>query len=573
MTTAGSWPRGTTPASSTPACVVLHQLVEAQVERTPDAIAVVSGGEAITYDALNGRANQLARLLRRRGAGPDVLVGLCAERSIEMVVALLGVLKAGGAYVPLDPSYPQERLNFMLQESGARLLVTEARLAERFQTAASDVVCMDADRGMLASECVDNPDNDATLDNLAYVMFTSGSTGKPKGVMIPHRAICNHMLWMQGAFPLAADDRVLQRTPCSFDASVWEFYAPLMAGARLVMAPPAGRFNPAELVDTIAANGVTVLQLVPSLLRILLDEPNLERCATLRRVFCGGEALPFQLQERFFARLGADLHELVRTDRSVHRRDVLDLLARRSGARRSNRPPDREHAGLRARSRTCSPCRSGRRGAVHRRRRPGARLPRSARAHGRALRPGSRSAASPARASTRPATVPPAARRQPRVPRPRRPSGQGPRLPHRAAARSRRRCAGTRTCASRPWSRARTAPATGAWSPTCVPRDAAARPDDSLRRFLRETLPEYMVPSAFVRLDAMPLTPNGKIDRQALPAPAGGRPELSERSWRRATDAEQALAGIWAEVLGVDADRRRTTTSSSSAGTRCSRRR
>jgi non-ribosomal peptide synthetase component F len=133
----------------------------------------------------------------------------------------------------------------MLQESGARLLVTEARLAGRFQTAASDVVCMDADRGMLASECVDNPDNDATLDNLAYVMFTSRSTGKPKGVMIPHRAICNHMLWMHGAFPLAADDRVLQRTPCNFDASVWEFYAPLMAGARLVMAPPAGRFNPA----------------------------------------------------------------------------------------------------------------------------------------------------------------------------------------------------------------------------------------------------------------------------------------------------------------------------------------
>ena len=216
----------------------VHQLVEAQVDRTPGAIAVVCGREQISYEALNARANQLARLLRKRGVGPDVVVGLCLERSIELVVALLGILKAGGAYVPLDPSYPQERLRFMLEDAAARVLVTEARLAERLGATAADVVCLETDRELFASDRTDNLESGATPDNLAYVIFTSGSTGRPKGVMIPHRAICNHMFWMQTAFPLTSDDRVLQRTPCSFDASVWEFYAPLLAGAELIMAAP-----------------------------------------------------------------------------------------------------------------------------------------------------------------------------------------------------------------------------------------------------------------------------------------------------------------------------------------------
>ncbi|HEX6040396.1 non-ribosomal peptide synthetase, partial [Longimicrobium sp.] len=282
-----------------PADRCIHELFQAQVARTPAAIAVSDEGERVTYAALNARANRLAHHLRRRGVGPEVRVGLCMERGVEMVVSLLAILKAGGAWVPLDPAHPAERLERMLADSGAAVLLTQDRLRARLPAGAgARVVCVDAEGAAIGAEPAHDPESGATPGGLAYVIYTSGSTGTPKGVGIEHRALVNHMAWFVRDFGLTEADRVLQKTPVVFDASVWEFHAPLLVGGELVMARHEGERDPRYLARTLRDRGITVLQLVPSLLRVLLDEPELGACTALRHLFCGGEPLPGELARR-----------------------------------------------------------------------------------------------------------------------------------------------------------------------------------------------------------------------------------------------------------------------------------
>ena len=286
----------------------LHQMFEEQVAKTPDAIAVVFDDEQLTYQELNDRANQLARYIQSLIGERKSLIGICVERSIEMVVGLLGILKAGHAYIPLDPKYPKERLALMLEDVRVPVLLTKEKLLGIIPEHQGQTIFLDSDWKIIAKENQANPEIKVTLDDLAYIIFTSGSTGKPKGVMIAHKAICNHMLWMQAEFPLIAIDKVLQKTPFSFDASVWEFYAPLLIGAQLVIARPQGHQDINYLIRVIKERQITVLQVVPTLLLMLLEHKEISNCNSLKRVFCGGEALSQQLQERFFASLKADLH-------------------------------------------------------------------------------------------------------------------------------------------------------------------------------------------------------------------------------------------------------------------------
>jgi amino acid adenylation domain-containing protein/non-ribosomal peptide synthase protein (TIGR01720 family) len=288
----------------------LHELFEQQAARTPDATALISATERLTYRELNARANRLAHFLRDRGVGADTPVGVCTERSAEMVVALLGVLKAGGGYVPLDPEYPRERISLMLADSGVTLLLTQQRLLAGLPPHAAEVLRLDADWDEVAQSPETNLPGAATPENLAYIIYTSGSTGRPKGVMVTHRALGNHMLWMQRRFPLTFADRVVQKTPFSFDASVWELFAPLLVGARLVMAAPGGHQDPTYLCGFMIEQGITALKIVPSLLERLLDEEGFRQCESLRYVFCGAEAMPLKLAERFFGRTGAELFNL-----------------------------------------------------------------------------------------------------------------------------------------------------------------------------------------------------------------------------------------------------------------------
>lgn len=290
--------------------VCLHRMIEQQVEKTPDAPALVFESQQLSYRELNARANQLAHHLRKLGVGPEILAGVCTERSIEMVVALLAVMKAGGAYVPLDPDHPRDRLAMVIEDAAPPVLLTQEHLLDVIPPQSAPVFCLDRDWHTLNSEPTGNPESITGGKDQAYAIFTSGSTGKPKGVPNVHEGIVNRLLWMQHAYGLDSTDRVLQKTPYSFDVSVWEFFWPLMTGACLVVAKPEGHKDPNYLIDLIVRQRITTMHFVPSMLRIFLETGRVESCSSLRRVICSGEALPADLETRFFERLQCELHNL-----------------------------------------------------------------------------------------------------------------------------------------------------------------------------------------------------------------------------------------------------------------------
>ena len=275
----------------------IHELFESQVERTPNATAVIFEDENLTYKELNIKANKLAHYLRSIEVKPEVLVGICLERCLEMIIGILAILKAGGAYVPLDPDYPLERLNFIQEETQLKTVLTQEKIQEILSNAAHFPQS--------------NPVNTTSLENSIYVIYTSGSTGKPKGVINTHRGLVNRLYWMQQTYQLTTNDRVLQKTPFSFDVSVWEFLWTLLFGATLIVAKPGGHKDSGYLVNLIREQQITTLHFVPSMLEAFLEEPKLkESCTSIKRVICSGEALTVELQKRFFNHINAQVHNL-----------------------------------------------------------------------------------------------------------------------------------------------------------------------------------------------------------------------------------------------------------------------
>ncbi|UKD58028.1 amino acid adenylation domain-containing protein [Amycolatopsis sp. FU40] len=293
LTELASGPRTQIPA------VCLHELVAAQARRTPDAVAV-HAERVLTYAELDACADALAARLRACGVGPDTRVAIALHRCAALPVALLGTLKAGGCCVPLDLDQPIERLRAIVSDSGAVAVVAGSdRLA-------GDLPRLEADLHAAGVPV----ESGAAPENLGYVIYTSGSTGRPKGVLVRHASLVNHMLWMNQAYPLGTGDRVLQKTAIGFDASIWEFWAPLLAGATLVLARSGDERDPGRLVHLLREHRITTLQVVPALLEVLLDTPGIAGCTALRRVFCGGESLPAAVARRFRAALPAQLVNL-----------------------------------------------------------------------------------------------------------------------------------------------------------------------------------------------------------------------------------------------------------------------
>ncbi|MGB6183428.1 MAG: amino acid adenylation domain-containing protein, partial [Rhodococcus sp. (in: high G+C Gram-positive bacteria)] len=293
----------------------LPALFDAQARRTPAASAVEFGTQTLDYAEFDRRSSRLARALIARGVGPDTMVALAMRRSIDLLVAMYAVVKAGGAYVPLDPDQPLERLGHVLDTARPACVLTASYQAVDLPAGSSTV---DVDT-LALSGFDDSPVTDADRigallpDSLAYVIFTSGSTGRPKGVGVSHRAIVNRLLWMQHEYPLTSADAVLQKTPATFDVSVWEFFWPLQVGARLVIAEPDGHRDPRYLAEVISRAGVTTAHFVPSMLGMFtaeLRESGRDRVASLRQVFCSGEALPAETASAFRARTSAALHNL-----------------------------------------------------------------------------------------------------------------------------------------------------------------------------------------------------------------------------------------------------------------------
>ncbi|MEE4186297.1 MAG: amino acid adenylation domain-containing protein, partial [Gammaproteobacteria bacterium] len=295
-----------------PADATLVGLLESQAAATPEAPAVRFGDQWLSYADLNARANQLAHHLRDIGVVPEQMVGVLLERSFEMVIALCGILKAGGAYVPLDPELPAARLEQMLDDAGVATVLTHSQLANRLPAGRSRIINVNIGWDAIAiSNCPKRNLRPVTAPHhAAYTIFTSGSTGRPKGVVNEHRGIVNRLLWMQDTFALDATDVVLQKTPFSFDVSVWEFFWPLISGAQLVLARPGGHKDVGYLLELVQTAGVTTLHFVPSMLALFLQPEEVQPCSSIRRVISSGEALTTELQQRFFARLDAELHNL-----------------------------------------------------------------------------------------------------------------------------------------------------------------------------------------------------------------------------------------------------------------------
>ena len=281
----------------------VHELVEAQVERTPDSVAVIYEGHSLTYAELDKRAEWLARRIVSLGISPDSRVGICVERSLDLVIGLLATLKAGAAYVPLDPTYPTERIHYMVAGSAPRVLLVQERLKNTLQDASVPLLSMDTlqdelNKGDLTK--IDRLNVKVSPRNLAYVIYTSGSTGRPKGAMNEHRAVVNRLRWMEETYHLGPNERVLQKTPFSFDVSVWEFFWTLMAGSCLVVARPEGHKDPFYLRELIDRAGVTTLHFVPSMLQSFLSHVPERACPSLSHVVCSGEELPGYLRDQFF---------------------------------------------------------------------------------------------------------------------------------------------------------------------------------------------------------------------------------------------------------------------------------
>ncbi len=405
----------------------LHRLIEAQVDRSPDAVALVFEGERLTYLQLDRRANQLARLLRNMGVGPEVRVGVSLERSLEMVVALLGVLKAGGAYVPLDRDYPPERLRFMREDAGIAVLLSRE----------------DGVWAAAASQPGERLRDWESPDQAAYVIYTSGSTGRPKGVVNSHRGVVNRLLWMQEADWLARRDRVLQKTPFSFDVSVLGVLLAPDSWAPAWSWPARAATRTAPIWPAlIAEQGITTLHFVPSMLQVFLEEPGLEACAPCAgwcaaarrcpRSWRGGSS-PAWAALRGWERAAQPL----RADRGGRWTSPSSLpRAQEPGGHGAHRPADRQPADPSPRPSAAGRCRRGSRRAAHRRRGRRPRLPEPPGADGREVRPRSfvemeaGASREPPLPHGRP-RAPPAGRRD-RVPGPHRPPGQAARLPHRA---------------------------------------------------------------------------------------------------------------------------------------------
>ena len=523
--------------------------IEEQAERSPDAVAVVCAAASLTYAELDRAANRLARRLQALGVGPESFVGVVMERSCELVVALLGTLKAGGAYLPLDPGLPRERLAAMLADSGTRLLLAQERFLPDLPRVEVQGLCLDVPGAGLAAESAERPYVAIGGTNAASMIYTSGSTGKPKGVVNTHRGLLNRLLWMQSAYGLTPADRVLQKTPFSFDVSVWEFFWPLMIGARLVMARPGGHRDPAYLSGLIVQEGVTTAHFVPSMLRIFLEEPGVDRCRSLRLVFASGEALPFELQERFyqlFARAGVELHNLYGpTEAAI---DVTSWpCPRRSESPRVPIGRPIANTAIRILDPWLQPAAVGVPGELFI---GGVQLARGY--FGRPELTADRFIPDPMgeTAGERLYRTGDLARCLP--------GGTVEylgRIDFQVKIRGHRVELGEveAALAAHPGVLQAAAALTpgGELAAWLVPQGGAI-PAAELRRFLRERLPEPMVPARVIHLAQMPLNAHGKLDRRALPLPTDKEGSRSGAVPPR-TPTEEVVAGIWADVLGREA--------------------
>ncbi len=516
-------------------------MLESQAERTPNAVAVVFDQDQLTYKQWNRRANQLAHYLRGLGVGPDALVGICIERSIDMVVGLLGILKAGGAYVPLDPAYPKQRLAFMLMDAQVSVLLTQTHLSDGLPAEAIHIVYVDRDWPALAQYPQDNLDPGATHAHLAYVIYTSGSTGQPKGVLISHGSLLNLVFWHHRAFVITPEDRTTQLASLAFDAAGWEIWPSLMAGATLYLVPPDLLGAPMLLRDWLVAQSISV-SFAPTPVAEQLITLEWPQNTALRLLLTGGDvlhqsprtSLPFALINNY----GPTDNTVVTTS--------MEMTPDRPGAPSIGHPIDNVQVYIRDRCDHLTPvgvpgelCIGGAGLALGYHKRPDLTVAKFVD----------------------------------------NPYGGG--LLYRSGDLARYRQDGSIEFLGRIDDQVKlrgfrielgeieavlsqhpdvheTVAIVGEDTPGhktlmayVVPHQKPPIPSE-LRDFLKTKLPDYMIPAIFMPLETLPMTPNGKVDRRALPAPYASQREHEAGFVPPRTPTEEVIAAIWAEVLGIE---------------------
>src|SRR5579885_1355294 len=528
----------------------VHLRLEEQAERIPDAVALVSEKLALTYAELNERANQLAHRLRAYGVGPEVLVGVYMGRSVEQVLSILAILKAGGAYVPLDTSYPQERIAYMLRDSSMPLVLTLESWRGQLPAYRGQVLCVDSDAS-LERQSRENLSWQYAATNAMYVLYTSGSTGMPKGSVNSHQSVYNYLHWKIEVAQITEQDRVLLKTPVNFDASTVELFTPLMVGATQVIARPEGHRDSAYLVEILREQEISLTHFVPSMLQLLLDEPEVEQCRSLRYIVSGGEVLTTQLYRRFASRLATRVHnnygptetsvtstawfagpdcdgQQVPIGRPVYNTEIL-LLDRNLRLVPVGVSGEIYIGGIgRARGYFGQPGLTAERFVPHPySSSPGARLYKTGdlaryRADG-------------------------VLEYQGRI------DGQvklrGMRIELGEIESVLRRHPAVQEAAVIVQQDEQIEPRLVAY---VVPAQEHLPEINVLRAFLQEHLPTHMVPAVFAELESFPLTPNGKLDRSALPAPDQGQVAHQGEFVAPRTRTEEQLVAIWSQLLGLE---------------------
>ncbi len=517
----------------------IHEQFEAQVERTPEAIAVRDEVQELSYRELNRRANQVAHYLRRQGVGPEVLVGVLVRRRVELLVGLLGVLKAGGAYVPLDAAYPEERLRFMMADTGMRVLLSEEALRERVSWSEVRVVSLDGEAAAIAGESAQNPASGVETEHLAYVIYTSGSTGRPKGVAIAHRSATVFLRWAQATFSAVELQGMLASTSICFDLSVFELFAPLSSGGCVRLAE-----NALALPELRGREAVSLVNTVPSALAELLRVGGLP--ASVKAVNLAGEALPQALVEQIYEQ------SRVAVVRNLYGPSEATTYSTWTAVERGaevtiGRPVTGTQVYVLDERQQLAPV--GVSGELY--------------IGGEGLARGylGRAVVTAEKFVPHPYSVEAGARlyRTGDVGRYRADGEieyQG-RRDQQVKVRGYRIELGEIEAVLRQSEAIREAVVTVREDEPGEKRLVAyvvGKREWSvreLREWLKEQLPEYMVPAVFVGLAELPLTANGKVDRKALPAPDGARPSLTEGYVAPRTPIEEQVAGIWSEVLKV----------------------
>ena len=524
-----------------------HELFAEQAARTPDAVAVVCGEQRITFSELDRRSNQLARELRRLGAGAGTLVGICLDRSVELVAALLGVLRSGSAYVPIEPTYPPQRQEFMLADAGAPVLVTQDRMLGLVDPRGAAVLSLDRDSEAIAAHSAEPLGLACDPEQLAYVIYTSGSTGAPKGVEVTHRSVANLLAHMRERPGIGERDVLANLTTPAFDLSVPDWYLPLITGARLVIVPRDATLDGVDLADWLARSGATFVQATPTTWQLLVDAG--WKGSTGLKIVCGGEALPRALADALLRR-GASLWHMYGPTETTVWSSVLQL----------GDDHDRTALGGPIANTTFHVLDGNRRPVP-------IGIPGELFIGGQGLARGYRDRAQltseqfvedPFAAAGRPGRLyrtgdlvrwreDRTLEFHGRIDQQVKLRGFRIELGEIEAVLDSHQDVTASAAAVR-----EDAPGDRRLVAYLVPAPGARPEIEELRRRLKMKLPPFMVPSAFVTLESFPMTANGKLDRQALPPPDGARPDLARSYMAPQTPVQEELAAIWGEVLGLD---------------------